>query len=283
MKSRINKIFHENSGLFFVIPSLFGLLIFFLFPFIYILFQSITVDRVVTLSNYETVLNNRAFRLATFNTIRFIAVCLPILLSLSLGLAVLFQNKLKNMNWLKSATLLPMIIPVASVVFFWRILFVKEGFLNLFLSTFNIKPIDWMNTNYAFWILVLTYVWKNLGYNMILWLAGLSTISSSIYEAARIDGATEKQIFLKITLPNLLPSAFIILVLSVLNTFKIYREAYLVAGEYPHQSIYLIQHIFNNWFREMEIGKLSAGSVINTIVMLVFILILQKRWEEPYV
>ena len=112
-----------------------------------------------------------------------------------------------------------------------------------------------MNTDFAFWILVFSYIWKNLGYNIVLWLAGLSCISESIYEAARVDGASEWKCFTKITLPNLKTTLYTVSVLSLLNSFKVFREAYLIGGDYPDKSMYVLQHLFNNWFRDLSFGK----------------------------
>ena len=131
----------------------------------------------------------------------------------------------------------------------------------------------------SFWVLVVSYIWKNLGYNVVLWLAGLAGISPSIYEAAAVDGAGAWTIFWRITLPNLLPSLFTITVLSFLNAFKVFREAYLVAGDYPHDSMYLLQHLFNNWFRELSMDKLAAGAVMTAGVILFLILLLRRAWE----
>lgn len=282
MNNRVRRFIRWNNGLVFILPSLFGLCLFFLFPYLEVVKQSFTVNNVFSFGNYQLTIKNKAFILAVKNSFAFILVCVPLLLSGSLLIAFFLQKMHKKTKWLKTGFLVPLVIPVASVVFFWRILFAKAGLLNLLLSRLNLSAIDWMNTTAAFWILVLTYVWKYLGYTIILWLAGLATIPDSIYEAAKIDGADSWQLFWRITWPNLLPSAFLITVLSLVNTFKIFREAYLVSGEYPHQSMYMLQHVFNNWFREMEIGKIAAGSLVNIVAMLLFILILNKKWGDPH-
>lgn len=281
MKEKLIQLKKRNTGLIFILPSLMGIALFFLIPYLEVIKYSLTSQSTLEwlgFSNYQTVIHNGAFRLAVKNTLKFVGVCLPILLSLSLGAALILRNSGRLGNWIKTGFLFPMVIPVASIAFFWKLLFAKQGFFNLILGIFGVSSVDWMNSKEAFWVLVFSYVWKNLGYNLILWLAGLAEISPSIYEAAQIDGAGKWGLFWRITVPNLLPTFFIVTVLSILNTFKIFREAYLVAGEYPHQSMYLIQHVFNNWFREMDIAKMAAGSILNTAVIMVFILILQKRW-----
>ncbi len=137
-----------------------------------------------------------------------------------------------------------------------------------------------MDSPTAFWVLVGSYLWKNLGYDVVLWMAGLSSISNAIYEAARIDGAGEWTIFRRITLPCLLPTLFTVSVLSLLNSFKVFREAYLVAGDYPHRSMYLLQHLFNNWFRDLSFDRMAAGAVLTAMVILCLIGLLRKGFDR---
>lgn len=274
---------HEWTGFLFILPSLAGVSIFVLIPFIDVIRRSFSEainGNWVGLDNYKTVFTNPAFQLAAGNTIRFVAVCIPILVVLSLIVAVFLHRQSRFGNLLKSAFLVPMAIPVASVVLLWRLLFDNHGILNGFLDNLGFTTVDWMNSKYAFWVLVFSYVWKNLGYNIVLWVAGLSGISENIYEAARVDGAGEWKCFLKITLPNLLPSLFTIAVLSFLNSFKVFREAYLVAGDYPDTSMYLLQHLLNNWFRDLSLDKMAAAAVVNAVVIFILIMLLQKAWDR---
>ena len=129
-------------------------------------------------------------------------------------------------------------------------------------------------------MLVFSYIWKNLGYDVVLWLSGLLGIQESIYEAAKVDGAGAVKTFFYITLPNIRPVAFTIVILSFLNSFKVFREAYLVAGNYPQESIYLLQHVFNNWFSELSMDKMAAGSVLLCSVVAAFVLLLQRSWDR---
>lgn len=273
----------EMAGLLFILPSLLGTGIFLLIPFLDVIrrsFSEAVNGSFVGLANYQAIFQNNAFLLAGKNTIRFTLVCIPILLLLSLFIAVFLQSQKRFAHFLKSSFLVPMAIPVASVVLLWRLLFHQNGMLNGALDLFGIAGQDWMNTGYAFWILVFSYIWKNLGYDIVLWVAGLSAIPTSIYEAARVDGAGNWKCFLHITMPNLLPSLYTISVLSFLNSFKVFREAYLVAGDYPHESMYLTQHLFNNWFRDLSLDRMAAAAVINGLVILALILLLQKAWDK---
>ena len=281
MKRRAGK--SQWTGLFFLLPSLSGVCFFVLLPFLDVVrrsFASAVTEEWVGLKNYESTLQNPAFQLAARNTLRFSLICIPALLALSLLLGI-FLQRLKTLGgFLKTAFLLPMAIPVASIALVWKLLFEDRGLLNSLLSGLGLSPVSWMDSPMAFWVLVLSYLWKNLGYDIVLWMAGLSGISDQIYEAARIDGAGEWTLFRRITLPCLLPTLFTVSVLSLLNSFKVFREAYLVAGDYPHDSMYLLQHLFNNWFRDLSFDRMAAGAVLVCLVVLTLILLMQKSLEK---
>lgn len=275
------------TGLSFLLPGFCGVAVFSLLPFMDVIrrsFVQMVSGRFCGLENYRIVLHNRAFLLAVKNTLRFLLVCLPLLLGISLVLAFLlhawqmaFHQKLRL---LKAVYLVPMAIPAASLVLLWKLMFDKHGFVNGILHLCGIHAIDWMNTGAAFFVLVFSYIWKNLGYTMVLWLAGLSSISPDLYEAAEMDGAGRMTQFFKITLPLIRPLIFTIVVLSFLNSFKVFREAYLVAGNYPQEDMYLLQHLFNNWFTDLSVDKMAAGSVLLALVIAVFVLLFQKLWER---
>lgn len=267
----------------FLLPHMLGVLYFFLLPMVQVLlrsFQSAVGGRWVGLQNYRTVFQNTAFALAASNTARFIAVCVPILVGLSLILTVAVQSLPLVGKTIRSAFLLPMAIPAASVVLVWKALFHDNGLVNHALLDMGMGTIPWMDSGAAFWMLVLSYLWKNLGYTMVLWAAGLSAIPESCYEAAQVDGASSWQIFFRITLPNLRGTGYIIVVLSVLNSFKVFREAWLVAGDYPDESMYLMQHLYNNWFRELDFDKIAAASVICSAVIFLLIGLLRRAWDK---
>lgn len=265
-------------ALLFLFPSLLGILVFFLLPFVDTMRRSFfdTMGRqFVGLQNYQQVLNNSAFQLAAGNTAKFIVVCVPLLLGVSLALALLVRVIRPGGKHLKTSYLLPMAIPVASIVLLWQVLFHKNGLINVFLLSIGANTVDFIGSSAVFWVLVLTYIWKTSGYNMVLWLAGLDGIQDSLYEAAKVDGAGALQCFKYITLPGLLPTSGLVAIMALLNSFKVFREAYLVAGAYPNDSIYQLQHLFNNWFTSLDISRLCAAAVLLTLVLLGIILLIQ--------
>lgn len=269
--------------LLFLLPDLIGVTCFTLLPFLQVIrrsFLSAVSAQWVGFKNYQAVFANTAFRLAAGNTLRFTLICIPLLVALSLMLAVMLQRVRRGKALLKGALLVPVAVPAASVVLVWKMLFHLNGLVNGLLEGMGLEKVNWMASGAAFWVLVISYLWKNLGYDMILWLAGLSGIPVEIYEAARVDGAGEWKCFTSITLPNLMPSLYTISVLSFLNSFKVFREAWLVAGDYPDPSMYLLQHLYNNWFRDLAFDRIAAAAVVNGAVVLVLILFLQRAWDK---
>ena len=275
-KKKWNK--SRRAFLAFLLPSFLGVVFFVLLPFLDVFKRSFTTavtGEFVGIQNYVTVYENRAFRLAVGNTLRFTLVCLPLLLVLGLLAALLLTN-MKQAQLLKSFFLLPMAMPAATIVLLWKMTFSESGFLNRLLSAHT----DYMGTGLAFWVLVFSYVWKNLGYTVVLWLAGILAIPEDYIQAAKVDGAGKVRIFFSIILPQLKGCMYTITVLSFLNSFKVFRESYLVSGAYPHESMYLLQHLFNNWFVYLELDKMAAAAVCIGIVLLGVILFLEKLWEE---
>ena len=278
---------HLNKGLIgdlsFIIPSICGVSIFVLIPFVDVLrrsFMNVGGNRFVLFDNYIAIFQNAAFQLAFKNTVKFMAICIPILILFSLTVAVFLNSGYKIAGYLKTAYLVPMAIPVASVVLIWRIFFHESGYFSGLLNQLGMQGQDWMNTKSAFWVLVFSYVWKNLGYNIVLWMAGLTSIPDTLYEAARADGAGPFACFRYITMPQLMTTLYTVTVLAFLNSFKVFREAYLVAGDYPDESMYLLQHLFNNWFRDLSLDKMSAAAVVIIGMILVLISILQRIWAK---
>ena len=260
----------------FLAPSLIGISVLALIPTTDVIrrsFLSAMGDRFVGLDNYKTIFENTSFQLAVSNTLRFLLVCIPLLLIFSLAAALLLYRRIRFQNMFRTTYLLPLVVPVTSVVMIIQTVFHRNGLLSALSVALGSAPKDWLNSGYAVWVLVLCYLWQYFGYNVILWLAGLSAISESYYEAARVDGANETQCFFHITLPQLSTTLFITSVLALINSFKVFREAYLVAGRYPNNSMYMLQHVLSNWFSNLDMQKISAAAVLLMITILSIVLI----------
>lgn len=262
----------------FLLPSLGGASCFVMLPFgkmVVSSFFTVLTNDFAGFRNYAAVFCNEAFRLAVRNTARFIALGLPLLLLGSLGLALMISGSFR-LDKYKYMYLLPLAVPASTMVLVWKLLFSGQGFLNRLLGT----HMNFLGEESAFYILVGSYLWKNLGYTMVLWLAGLRSIPEAILDAAKVDGAGRVKRFFLITLPCLRGCISTVLVVSLLNFFKVFREVYLVGGAYPQRSIYMLQNVFHNWYVNLEQDKLAAGAVLLTVVLGTVCLLLQRLWDH---
>ncbi|PZE19025.1 sugar ABC transporter permease [Paenibacillus xerothermodurans] len=271
----------------FLIPSGVGFALFYLIPFAMGLFYSFvdnTVDsRFVGLDNYRELLASDSFRKAASNTFYFSAVSVPLNLALSLGLAMLLNTDMHLRKWLRTASVLPLVVPVASIVLIWQILFDWNGSINAWLSGFAVEPVDWMKSEAARNVIIVVYLWKNIGYNIILFLAGLQQIPKDYYDTAQTEGAGSLRQFVSITLVYLTPTMFFVVILSIMNSFKVFRETYLIAGDYPHDSIYMMQHYMNNTFTSLDIQKLTAAATLMAGCILLIVMglfTLDRRYRK---
>lgn len=267
----------------FLLPSIAGSALFFGAPLFETARRSLTDDvgnRFVGLGNYAAVLTSEAFRLAAGNTAAFMAISVPALLALSLGCALLLRRSSAVTSLVKSILLLPIALPVCAIALLISFAFGPEGWVNGALASIGIDPVDWLGGPAAFGVLIVEYLWKNLGYATVLWLAALATIPERLEGAARLDGASRWQRLTRITLPLLAPTVPVLVLLSVVNAFKIYREAYLVAGSYPPQSIYLLPHLLNNWFADLSLGKLAAASMLLLAAFALLAFLLVAAWRR---
>lgn len=274
------------TGYIFAGPSIAGFLLFFGIPFLISLVYCFTRGagalEYVGFDNFIDLFNNSAFQLAVKNTVLFNLISVPLVMVISLLITLVLNSSLKYGSFFRTALTLPLVIPVASVVLVWQIFFAKPGFINQIFLKLGIVGPDYLNTKYAFVVLVLLFIWKNCGYNMIIFLAGLNNIPKEVTEAAAIDGCSRFRIFFKITLPLLAHTIFFSFVISIINSLRVYREAYLLLGQYPDSSVYMLQHFMNNNFTNLNYQRLSTASVIvfaSIAVVLYLLFKLQNKYE----
>ena len=276
------KLKQKNSvaGFLLCLPAIFGLILFFVIPFELCIQMSFTKSTLnpefVGFANYIEILNSSAFQLAAGNTFKFIAVAVPVIIVFSLFIALLLYRKLKGHAFFRAVFIFPLVLPTASVVLFFQIIFFNGGLLDSAMQALGIPVVDWMNSPFAFVGLVILYVWKNCGYNIVLFLAALNSIPHSYYEAAEIDGANGRNKLFNITIPLIMPYSFFILIISIVNSFKAFREAYILYGPYPNQSIYMLQHFMNNNFQNLNYIRLSVGAILVFLMIFVAVFILYR-------
>lgn len=252
-------------------PSLLGIALFFVLPFGIILYYSLIdnpfTGNFVFLDNFADLLQNRAFRLAAGNTAVFSLIAIPLAVVLPLLLAMALESRIPFQSKLRTLFLSPIMVPVVSVVLVWEILFNQNGAVNEFLSLFGVSGVDWLRSGWDKAVVVLLFLWKNLGYNMVLFLAALSNIPREVVETAQIDGAGGWRVFWHIRLRYLSPTLLFVAVLSMANSFKIFREVYLLSGRYPSEGLYMLQHFMNNLFRSLDYPTLSAATLLMALVL----------------
>ena len=258
-------------------PSLVGVLVFFFLPLLMLLVTSFqkspTNSDFVGFRNYERVLTNDAFINASKNTLTFALISVPLAVILALFVAMLLNSGLPGKSLFRSFLLNPMMVPVASVVLIWQVFFSYNGVINGIAEKLFDSPdkIDWLKSEYAQIVIMLLFLWKNLGYNMVLFLAALNSIPHEILESAEMDGAGPVKRFFAIKLHYLSPTIFFVGIMSLINSFKIFREVYLLTGDYPFANLYMLQHFMNNSFTHLDYSKLSAGAIIMCIVMVIIV------------
>lgn len=269
----------EKKGVCLAAPAVLGFLIFYVLPMGVTLWQSVSYGGIfVGLENYRITFGNHMFWLAVGNTLRFLGVALPLILVIALGLALLLAEKFPGNRFFRLILLYPMLVPVAATVMVVQIFLGTRGVLNTFLIQWGFSRQDWIYSSWAFLILVLLYLWKNTGYAVILLLAGLAMITREYMEMARMDGAGRWKCLYYIRLPLLGPMILFTALISLLNAFKCFREAILIGGNYPHESIYMLQHYMTNNFNNMNYMEISVTSTFIFLVIFIAACILGRSF-----
>ena len=282
MNNPKSKLLKRDSltGFLFSLPSIVGMLVFFLIPFVICIVLSLTDSissmNFVGIENYADIISSRTFRLAVWNTFKFILVAVPLIMIFSLIIALFLYQKLAGFEFFRSIFVFPLVLPVSSVILFFQLVFAENGFANDFLTLLGLPVKNWLDSSSSFTVLVILYIWKNCGDKIILFLAALNSIPKVHYEAVEMDTNSKIKKLIYITLPMIRPYVFFILVISVINTFKSFKEAYILCGNYPNENIYMIQHFMNNNFQNLNYTRLSVGAILIFAIIFVLIFILLK-------
>lgn len=258
-----------------IAPLMVGCLLFYIVPFVLILRHSFLrgsgrTAQFLGLENYVEVIGSEVFALAFGNSMKFLAVGLPLIMLFSYLIALLLQHQVDRHKLLKSVFLFPYIMPVVGSVLLINLLFTEAGLVNSLLAALGLPVQQWLRGTHAFWVLILLYLWKSTGYSAILLLAGLITIPVEQYESADLDGASGWQKFRYITTPQMWYSVFFAAIFAVINAFKCFREIFLIGGEHPVDALYMLQHFINNSFSNLNYSKVAVASVLLLVVTVAF-------------
>lgn len=249
--------------------SLAGFALFYLIPFLvsarYAFVDNPVQKNFVGMKNFTALFQNEYFLLGLRNTAVFMSAAIPLSMGCSLLLALAIRRLGRFGGVFAVIFLIPLVLPSAATVNFWGRLFAENGVLNSLLVRLGMNGQDWLQSGYAMGVMVLLFVWKNAGYNAVLFLTGLSGIPKVYYQCAAVFGATKRQQFFHITMVYLIPSFFLVFLMSFVNSFKIFREVYLLQGSFPHESIYLLQHFVNSTLLSMHYHRLVSSVYVLTL------------------
>lgn len=275
---------------FFLFPSLLGLLVFKHIPILASLgltlfkWDLLTPPRFVFFGNFQRLFHDSTFWSALGHTLYYIVGYIPLVLALGLMLAILMNQKLKGRVIFRTAFFMPVVSSWVAVALLWKWIFnPKFGLLNYFLGLLQIPEPAWLfDPLWAMPAIIITSVWKDLGFVMVLFLAGLQGIPAVYYEAAAVDGAGSSRRFFSITLPLLSPTIFFVLTISLIHSFQVFDQVWIMTGGGPAGATsVLVEQIVKNAFSYSRMGYASAISWI--LFLLVFTctvlqMIIQKRW-----
>ncbi|HBK46835.1 MAG TPA: sugar ABC transporter permease [Xanthomonadaceae bacterium] len=228
--------------------------------------------RFVGLGNYLDLLQTPMFWKSLWNTTYFVVIGVPLSIAVSLGAAILLNARTARFKALfRTALFAPVVTTLVAVAVIWRYLFhTSYGLVNWALGHVGIAPVDWLgDPAWAMPTIMLFAVWKNFGYNMVIFLAGLQGIPQDLYEAARIDGANKWKQFLHITLPMLGPVLLVVSVITVSGYFQLFAEPYVMTRGDPLQStVSVLYFMFEEGFKWWNLGRASAVAFLLFLIIL---------------
>lgn len=276
--------------LFFMGPGLLGLLLFTATPILASLgltlfeWDLLTSPRFTALDNFRRLAQDATFLRALGNTLYFIAGYIPLVMVCALGVAIALNQKLRGLVLFRTAFFIPVVSAWVAVALLWKWIFnPRLGLLNYLLGLIGIQGPAWLlDPNWAMPAVIITSVWKDIGFVMIMFLAGLQGIPQEFYEAAEMDGANGWQRLRHVTLPLLSPTAFFALIISLINSFQVFDQVWIMTGGGPAgATTVLVERIVRNAFDYSRMGYAAAMSWV--LFLLVFSvtavqLKLQQRW-----
>lgn len=279
MKKEINNIL---KGLFYLFPSLIIIGTFQIYPSIKVFLLSTYTEynymkHIVLnkgIDNFINIFNDPNFIISIKNTLILVVCIVPLSIIVSLFLSLLMYKKTKFRDFIRSIYFLPFITSTVAISVVWRWIFnSKTGILNYLLSLFNIKPINWLtDPQWAMVALVILSVWKTMGYNILILVTGLRSIDEKYYQAARVDGATERIIVRTITIPLLSPSLLFVSITSMIGAFKVFQEVYALFNKTPgplKSCLTMVYYIYDKLINHYSYGMAAAASVVLFIIILI--------------
>lgn len=272
----------------FMTPSMLLLLGFLVIPFALAIYFSFTNQRLISnpnvptrfigLSNYERLLTDTTFHRGLLNNFLFAVVVVPVQTSLALLLAILVNQKLRAVSIFRSLYFVPVVVPMVVVAVIWTFLYNPgQGTINAFFGLFGLGPFNWLgDTILAFPAIIVLSIWQGVGFQMVIFLAGLQEIPDFLYEAGQIDGAGKVKQFLYITLPSLRNTIIFVVVSTTILAFKLFVQVDVMTKGGPQDAtMTTILHVVNVGYRQLQVGRASAMVVVFFLIVL-FVSLLQR-------
>ena len=250
----------KKSVWLFLLPGLLGLMVFYIVPFFGGIYYSLTDgtyrNAFVGLKNYAAIWSNQMFVLGLKNTMELSLICAPLVWVLSFAIASLLNRLRPRGAFFRNSVLLPYLMPSSAMLLIWLVIFDYGGVINRLVTALGMERVIWLQGSALRVPIVLLFVWKNIGFAVIIFLSALQTIPEPLYEYARLEGAGFWRQTFGITLPMIVPTAFLVIILEWINAFKIFKEVYFIGGAYPDEAVYTLQNYMNNMY-----GKLNYQNV----------------------
>ena len=277
-------MFRTKKVWFFLMPGLSLLLLFYVIPFIggirYSLQDGSYANLFVGLENYQKLWSNPTFLLGLRNTMELSLICAPLLWILSFLFASGLARVYPRGVFARSSVLLPYLAPSSAIILIWQLVFDFGGPLNRIILAMGGSQVQWLSSSAMRLPIIIMFLWRNLGLCTIIFLSAIRAVPVSLYESAELDGIRPLRRNISITLPMILPSAYLVFILSWINTFRIFREVYFLSGSYPDQAVYTLQHYMNNVYAKLNYQMVtSAAYSFAAIVLVIFgvLFFLQQR------
>lgn len=258
----------------FLLPPLAGLLMFYVVPFFGGIYYSLTdgsyKNAFVGLENYINIWKNEMFLLGLKNTMILSLICAPAVWVLSFIIALLLNRLRPKGTLLRNSILLPYLMPASAMLLVWLLFFDYGGTLNRILYLLGMDRVSWLEGAALRVPVILLFIWKNLGFAVVLFLSALQTVPEPLYEYARIEGAGFFRQAFSITLPLVMPTAFLVIIIEWISAFKIFREVYFIGGAYPDEAVYTLQNYMNNMYNKLNYQNVTTAAY--SFALIVFIL-----------
>ena len=225
----------------------------------------------VGLANYQDLAQDPLFYQVMAQTGTFVFLYVILDIALALGLAIALNQQIKGLSWIRTAYFMPVVTSMVAGAILWNWIFdPRYGALNAFLGLFHVAPVHWLTDSHVALVsLVIVSVWKNLGYDMLLFLAGLQAVPPQQLEAASIDGAGSLRRFWSITLPMIAPSLVMVSIMAMIRAFQTFDTVYLMTQGGPHRSTMIVGYwLFQNAFTFFKLGKASALAYVLFAILL---------------